>query len=81
MGVVLEDSNHAKEMDNACTDDVAAARLLIDRKGVKSQAPGVTSSLFWNNSCNAGKVPVLKTVLNVNSWQAAHYQRQFNFKT
>ena len=64
MGVVLEDSRHAKDMDSACTDDVAAARLLIDSKGVKSQAPGFTSSLFWNNSCNDGKVPLLKTVLN-----------------
>ena len=64
MGVVLEDSKHAKEMDYACTDDIAAARWLIDSKGVKTQAPGLTSSLFWNNSCNDGKVPLLKTVLN-----------------
>ena len=64
VGVVLEESKNAKEMDSACTDDVAAARLLIDSKGVKSPAPGFTSSLFWNNSCNDGKVPLLKTVLN-----------------
>ena len=64
VGVVLEDSKHSKEMDSACTDDIAAARLLIDCKGVKTQAPGLTSSLFWNNSCNDGKVPLLKTVLN-----------------
>ena len=64
VGVVLEESRHAKDMDSACTDDVAAARMVIDSKGVKRQAPGFTSSLFWNNSCNDGKVPILKTVLN-----------------
>ena len=64
MGVVLEESKYAKEMDSACTDDIAAARLLIDSKGVKTEAPGFTSSLFWNNSCNVGKVPILKAVLN-----------------
>ena len=63
VGVVLEDSKHAQEMDNTCTDDIAAARWLVDNKGVKTQAPGLTSSLFWNQSCNNGKVPVLKTVL------------------
>ena len=62
-GVVVEESNIAKGISDACSDDVAAARQIIDSQGVKSPAPGVTSSLFWNNSCNDGKLPLLKAVL------------------
>lgn len=30
VGVVLEESRQVKDMDSACTDDVAAARLIVD---------------------------------------------------
>ena len=35
-GVVIEPSISVQQMDNSCSDDVAAARLLKDSKGRKT---------------------------------------------
>ena len=62
-GVVLEPSHRVRQMDNKCSDDVAAARLLIDNDGKKTAAPGITSSLFWNRASHDSKFPLLKNML------------------
>ena len=62
-GVVLEPSHRVRQMDNKCSDDVAAARLLIDNDGNKTAAPGITSSLFWNKASHNSKFPLLKNML------------------
>ena len=46
VGTIIEDSNIVKDISDAASDDVAAARQIIDTKGVKSPAAGITSSLF-----------------------------------
>ena len=63
-GVVVEPSLHVHQMENSCSDDVAAARLLKDSNGVKTAAPGTTSSLFWNKTSHNGKLPLLQNMLN-----------------
>ena len=63
VGIVIEESKIAKHMSDAASDDVAAARQIIDSKGVKSPTAGITSSLYWNSSCDDGKLPLLKKVL------------------
>ena len=45
-GIVLEDSLRIKQMDSACSDDVAAARLLTENDGMKTTVSGITSSMF-----------------------------------
>ena len=50
-------------MDTKCSDDVAAARLLTENDGMKSAAPGITSSLFWNKASHDSKFPLLKNML------------------
>ena len=62
-GVVLEDSIRVKEMAEVISDDVAKARLVLDKKGTLSDVPGISSSMFCNNR-NDGKFPLLKAVLN-----------------
>ena len=63
-GVVVEPSLHVHQMENSCSDDVAAARLLKGSNGVKTAAPGTTSSLFWNKTSQNGKLPLLQNMLN-----------------
>ena len=46
VGTVIEESNIAKDISDAASDDVARARHIIDSGGVKSSVPGITSSLF-----------------------------------
>ena len=64
-GIVLETSQRIQQMDNSCSDDVAAARLLTENNGMKSAAPGITSSLFWNKASHNSKIPLLKSMLGV----------------
>ena len=45
-GTVIETSQRIHRMDSACSDDVAAARILTENGGMKTTAPGITSSLF-----------------------------------
>ena len=45
-GIVLETSERIHQMDIACSDDVAAARLITENDGTKTAAPGISSSLF-----------------------------------
>ena len=63
VGIVMEESNIVKDISDAASDDVAAARQIIDNKGIKSPTAGITSSLYWNSSCDDGKLPLLKKVL------------------
>ena len=62
-GIVLETSQRVQQMDTSCSDDVAAARLLTENDGMKSAAPGITSSLFWNKASHDSKIPLLKSML------------------
>ena len=64
MGVVLETSPHVERMNNACSDDVAAARVRVRSTGVKVLDPGINSSLFWNKSSQCGNLPLLKSMLS-----------------
>ena len=64
MGVVLETSPRVQQMNNACSDDVAAARLRVQSTGMKVPDPGITSSLFWNKSSQSGNLPLLKSMLS-----------------
>ena len=62
-GIVLETSERIQQMDTACSDDVAAARLITENDGTKTAAPGIPSSLFWNKASHDGKLPLLKSIL------------------
>ena len=62
-GIVLESSERIQQMDTACSDDVAAARLIRESDGTKTAAPGIPSSLFWNKASHDGKLPLLKSIL------------------
>ena len=62
-GVILETSNRIHQMDTKCSDDVAAARLITENGSIKSAAPGITSSLFWNKASHDSKLPLLKCML------------------
>ena len=45
-GIILEPSSRVHQMEDSCSDDVAAARLLIENNGVKTTAPGISTSMF-----------------------------------
>ena len=62
-GVIIEDSRLAEEIARRNEDDVARSRQILDHHGRVSQAPGITSCLFTNNSNYLGKVPTLKAIL------------------
>ena len=62
-GIVLESSQRVHQIDTKCSDDVAAARLLTENDGMKTAAPGITSSLFWNKASHDSKFPLLKNML------------------
>jgi len=50
-------------MADKSSDDVAGARSVLTARGVKSDVPGITSSLF-NNPCSyGGKLPALNAML------------------
>ena len=63
-GVILESSERVHQMDNACRDDVAAARLLSEKDGTKTASPGISSSLFYNKASQNSKLPLLNSMLN-----------------
>ena len=63
-GVILEASERVHQMDDSCSDDVAAARLLINRDRTKTAAPGISSSLFWNKASHNSKLPLLNSMLS-----------------
>ena len=63
-GIVLEPSARIRQMEKKCSDDVAAARLLLDNDGTKTTAPGISSSLFWNRTSHDGKLPLLRNILS-----------------
>ena len=62
-GIILEESRLAEEIAKRNEDDVARARQLLDEHGGMSQAPGITSCLYSNDSNYQGKLPTLKAVL------------------
>ena len=62
-GIVLETSARVHQMDDICSEDVAAARLLIENDDVKIGAPGISTSLFWNKASQNGKLPLLNSVM------------------
>ena len=63
-GIVIEPSLRVHQMEKKCSDDVAAARLLVDNDGMKTTAPGMSSSLFWNRTSHDGKLPLLRNLLS-----------------
>ena len=63
-GVILESSERVHQMDDSCMDDVAAARLLTEKNGIKTASPGISSSLFWNKASHNSKLPLLNSMLN-----------------
>ena len=62
-GIILEPSVRVHQMDDSCSDDVAAARLLIEKNGAKTAAPGISTSLFWNKASHNGKLPLLNSIM------------------
>ena len=62
-GVILEESDIASKMAAMSSDDVAKARGMVDSKGVPTDVPGITSSLFSNHSMYEGKLPALQAML------------------
>ena len=62
-GVVLEESDIASKMAAMSLDDAAKARGMVDSKGVPTDVPGITSSLFSNHSMYEGKLPALQAML------------------
>ena len=63
VGVVVESCPRVEQMNNACSDDVAAARVREGKTGLKTLDPGINSSLFWNKSSQCGNLPLLKSML------------------
>ena len=47
-GVVLESNDLVNRMADMAGDDVARARSVLNSKGIKSDVPGITCSLFNN---------------------------------
>ena len=64
VGVVLEPSSRVKQMNDVCSDDVAAARIRIGSSGMKTLDPGINSSLFWKKSSQCGNLPLLRSMLS-----------------
>jgi ribosomal protein S12 len=62
-GVVLEDNDLVNRMANMADDDVARARSILNSKEIKSDVPGITSSLFNKLDQYGGKHPVLQEML------------------
>ena len=62
-GVVLENNSLLKRVADESTDDVAGARTVITARGVKSDVPGITSSLFTNSGSYGGNLPALNAML------------------
>ena len=62
-GVVLENNSLLKRVAAESSDDVASARSVINERGVKSDVPGVTSSLFNNTGSYGGNLPALNAML------------------
>ena len=62
-GIVLEHSEIVSQMNAISSDDVANARSAVNSKGLKTDVPGITSSLFVNPSLYQGKLPMLKAML------------------
>ena len=62
-GIILEASERVRQMNDPCSDNVAAARLLAKRDGTKTTAPGITSSLLSNKGSRDSKLPLLKNLL------------------
>ena len=63
-GVVLEESNIASKLAAMSSDDVARARAMVDCKGVQTDVPGITSSLYCNPSLYNGDLPALQAMLS-----------------
>ena len=61
--MILENNNLLKRMADVSSDDVAGARSVINARGVKSDVPGITSSLFNNPSSFGGNLPALNAML------------------
>ena len=62
-GVILENNNLLKQVADFSSDDVAGARSVINSQGVKSNVPGITSSLFTNPGSFGGNLPALNAML------------------
>ena len=62
-GVVIENNNLLKRVADESSDDIAAARSVVNEKGVKSDVPGITSSLFNNTGSYGGNLPALNAIL------------------
>ena len=59
-GVVLENNSLLKRVADESSDDVAGARSVVNERGVKSDVPGITSSLFNNTGSYGGNLPALR---------------------
>ena len=62
-GVILENNDLIKKVADFSSDDVAGARSVINTQGVKSNVPGITSSLFTNPGSFGGNLPALNAML------------------
>ena len=62
-GVVLENNSLLKRVAAESSDDVASARSVVNERGVKSDVPGVTSSLFNTTASYGGNLPALNAML------------------
>ena len=59
-GIIVEESLLAEQMAKMGEDDVSRARQVLNDQGRISQAPGITSCLYTNDSTSQGKVTTLK---------------------
>ena len=62
-GVVVENNKLLMRVAESSTDDVAGARSVVTARGVKSDVPGITSSLFANPNSYGGDMPALNAML------------------
>ena len=62
-GVVLENNSLLKRVAAESFDDVASARSVVNERGVKSDVPGITSSLFNTTASYGGNLPALNAML------------------
>ena len=65
-------------MADMAGDDVAQARSVLNSKGVKTDVPGITCSLFNKPDQYGGKLPVLYGMLkSINNRHSAQTDRLF----
>ena len=75
-GIVLENNDLVHRMSDMGGDDEARARSVLNSKGVKTDVPGITCSLYNNPDQYGAKLPVLQGMLkSINNRHTAKTDR------